>query len=126
MKKVAGKLRLDYSQYRELEAFAQFGSELDVATQRMLARGARVVEVLKQRQYDPMAVERQGAMIYAVNNGFLDDLKVALVRKWESDFLEFMEARHPEVMTRIRQEKKLSDELQADITQALEDFQALQ
>ena len=126
MKQVAGKLRLDYSQYRELEAFAQFGSELDQATQRQLGRGARVVEILKQPQYAPMSVEQQVAIIYAVNNGYLDDVAVADVKKFEIDFLEFLEARHPEVLQRLRQEKKISDELEADLAKGIKDFKALQ
>ena len=80
MKKVAGRLRLDLAQYRELEAFAQFGSDLDAATQRQLARGVRTVEMLKQPQYQPMPVENQVAVIYAVTNGYLDDVDVELVR----------------------------------------------
>ena len=126
MKQVAGKLRLDYSQYRELEAFAQFGSELDQATQRQLARGARVVEVLKQPQYDPIPVEKQVAVIFAVNNGYLDDVEVNDVRKWEDEFRSFVDARHPEVLQRIRTEKKLSDEVEADLKKAIEEFKALQ
>ncbi|MCH8256011.1 MAG: F0F1 ATP synthase subunit alpha, partial [Gemmatimonadetes bacterium] len=126
MKQVAGKLRLDYSQYRELEAFAQFASELDQATQRQLARGARVVEVLKQPQYDPMPIEKQVAVIFAVNNGYLDDVEVNDVRKWEDEFLSFVEARHPEVLQRISTEKTLSDELEADLKKAIEEFKALQ
>ncbi len=126
MKQVAGKLRLDYSQYRELEAFAQFGSELDQATQRQLARGARVVEVLKQPQYDPVPVEKQVAVIFAVNNGYLDDVEVNDVKKWEDEFQSFIDARHPEVLQRIRTEKKLSDEVEADLKKAIEEFKALQ
>ena len=126
MKQVAGKLRLDYSQYRELEAFAQFGSELDQATQRQLARGARVVEVLKQPQYQPAPIERQVAIIYAVNNGYLDDVEVADVAKFEQNLLEFLNARHPEVLDRLRREKKLGDELEADLVVAIKEFKALQ
>ncbi len=126
MKQVAGKLRLDYSQYRELEAFAQFGSELDQATQRQLARGARVVEVLKQPQYDPVPVEKQVAVIFAVNNGYIDDVEVNDVKKWEDEFRSFIDARHPEVLQRISTEKKLSDEVEADLKKAIEEFKALQ
>ena len=126
MKQVAGKLRLDYSQYRELEAFAQFGSELDQATQRQLARGARVVEVLKQPQYDPVPVEKQVAVIFAVNNGYLDDVEVNDVKKWEDEFQSFIDARHPEVLQRISTEKKLSDEVEVDLKKAIEEFKALQ
>ncbi len=125
MKQVAGKLRLDYSQYRELEAFAQFGSELDQATQRQLARGARVVEILKQLQYQPTPVEKQVAIIFAVNGGYLDDVEVNDVRKWEEDFHSFLDARHGEMLQRIRAEKKLSGEVEAEMKKAIEEFKAL-
>src|ERR671937_595311 len=92
MKQVAGRLRLDLAQYRELEAFAQFGSELDPATQRQLARGARVVEILKQPQYQPMPVELQVVVIFAVTNGLLDDVDVPDIKEWERGLLEFMAA----------------------------------
>ena len=92
MKQVAGRLRLDLAQYRELEAFAQFGSELDPATQRQLARGARVVEVLKQPQYQPMPVEQQVVVIFAVTNGLIDDVNVPAIKEWEKGLLEFMAA----------------------------------
>src|SRR5213596_1103383 len=97
MKQVAGRLRLDLAQYRELEAFAQFGSELDQATQKQLARGARVVEVLKQPQYQPMPVEQQIMVIFAVTNGYLDDVPVPEIRAWEQGFRDFMVAQHPDV-----------------------------
>ncbi len=126
MKQVAGKLRLDYSQYRELEAFAQFGSELDQVTQRQLARGARVVEVLKQPQYQPTPVEKQVAIIFALNGGYLDDVEVKDVRKWEEDFHSFLDARHGEMLQRLRAEKKLSDEIEAEMQKAIDEFKALQ
>ncbi len=126
MKQVAGKLRLDYSQYRELEAFAQFGSELDQVTQRQLARGARVVEVLKQPQYQPTPVEKQVAIIFALNGGYLDDVEVKDVRKWEEDFHSFLDARHGEMLQRLRAEKKLSDEIEAEMKKAIDEFKALQ
>ncbi|MFQ5810791.1 MAG: F0F1 ATP synthase subunit alpha, partial [Armatimonadota bacterium] len=125
MKQVAGRLRLDYAQYRELEAFAQFGSDLDQATQRQLARGQRIVEVLKQPQYQPMPVESQITIIYAVTNGYLDGVSVRDVHKWELDFHEFMQARHPEVLKAIRTKRALGDGLAADLRSAIEKFQAL-
>jgi F-type H+-transporting ATPase subunit alpha len=125
MKQVAGKLRLDYSQYRELEAFAQFGSELDQATQRQLERGARVVEVLKQPQYQPIPVEKQVAIIFAVNNGYLDDVDVGGIKKWEEAFHSFMDAQHPDLLERIKTEKKLTGDSEADLKQAIEEFKAL-
>src|SRR5215472_14622309 len=105
MKQVAGRLRLDLAQYRELEAFAQFGSELDPATQKQLARGARVVEVLKQPQYQPMPVEQQVMAIFAVTNGYLDDIDVSKLRERAQAFQEFMRAQHPEIGEEIRTKK---------------------
>src|SRR5213082_2814144 len=108
MKKVAGRLRLDLAQYRELEAFAAFASDLDAATKRQLERGARTVEVLKQGQYRPMVVEQQVIVIYAVTNGYIDDVDVSAIRAWEKGFHEFMAAQYPQVGERIRAEKVLS------------------
>jgi F-type H+-transporting ATPase subunit alpha len=125
MKKVAGPLRLSLAQYRELEAFAQFGSELDAATQRQLARGARTVEILKQPQYQPVPVERQVVAIYAVTNGYLDDVDVADIRKWEKDFLAFLDASHPEILQRLRSRKELSDELADELNDAITAFKPL-
>jgi F-type H+-transporting ATPase subunit alpha len=125
MKQVAGRLRLEYSQYREMEAFAQFGSELDQATQRQLERGARIVEVLKQPQYQTMPVEKQIAIIYAVTNGYLDDVAVHDVKKWEEDFQMFLNSHHPTVLERIAAEKELSDSLEADLKKAIANFKAL-
>src|SRR5690349_9362764 len=110
MKQVAGRLRLDLAQYRELEAFAQFGSDLDQATQRQLARGARIVETLKQPQYETMLVEQQIMIIYAVTNGLLDDVAVKDLRAWEKGFHEFMKAQHPEIGDEIRTKKAMSDD----------------
>ena len=124
MKSVAGRLRLDLAQYRELEAFAQFGSDLDAATQRQLARGARQVEILKQGQYQPMPVENQVAVIYAATNGLLDEIEVDHVPRWERGFHETMAATHQDVLDRIRTEGKLSDELTADLVAAIEGYNA--
>ncbi len=125
MKKVAGPLRLSLAQYRELEAFAQFGSDLDAATQRQLARGARTVEILKQGQYEPVPVEEQVVAIYAVTNGFLDDFDVAVIREWERQFIEWMRASRPEVLAAIRDKKELSDEVVQGITSAIEAFKPM-
>jgi F-type H+-transporting ATPase subunit alpha len=122
MKKVAGRLRLDLAQYRELEAFAQFGSDLDAATQRQLARGARTVEILKQPQYQPMPVEKQVVAIYAVTNGFLDSVAVDAIRAWESGFYEYLESRHEEVLNAIREEKVISDETKESLDTAIKGF----
>jgi F-type H+-transporting ATPase subunit alpha len=125
MKQVAGRLRLDYAQYRELEAFAQFGSDLDAATQRQLARGQRVVEVLKQPQYEPMPVARQILIIYAVSNGYVDDVAPRDVRQWERDFHEFVEARHPEILKGIQTKRSLDDAMLGDVKAAIEEFRAI-
>ncbi len=122
MKKVAGRLRLDLAQYRELEAFAQFGSDLDAATQRQLARGARTVEILKQPQYAPMAVERQIAVIYALVNGHVDGVPTEKVREWEAGFVEFMTSSHPEVLAAIVREKQITDEVEGPLKAAIGDF----
>jgi F-type H+-transporting ATPase subunit alpha len=126
MKQVAGRLRLDLAQYRELEAFAQFGSELDPATQRQLARGARIVEVLKQPQYRPMPVEHQVLIIFAVTNGALDDVDVPEIKAWEQGFQDFMHAQHPEIGEEIRTRKALSDDLTARLRRAIEEYKALE
>ena len=125
MKQVAGPLRLALAQYRELEAFAQFGSELDSATQRQLARGARTVEVLKQPQYAPVPVEKQVAILYAVVNGFLDDVEVKHIRKWEVDFLDYLEAAHPAVLEGLRTKKALDDDLTPRLKAAIGSFKPL-
>jgi F-type H+-transporting ATPase subunit alpha len=125
MKQVAGRLRLDLAQYRELEAFAQFGSELDQVTQRQLARGARVVEVLKQPQYQPMPVERQIMIIFAVTGGYLDDVRVEQIRAWEQGFLDFLAAQHQEIGEEIRSRRVLGDELAARLRAAIDEYKML-
>ena len=125
MKQVAGRLRLEYAQYRELEAFAQFGSDLDQATQRQLARGQRIVEVLKQPQYVPMAVEQQICIIFAVTNGYLDDVDPGKVRLWERDFSAFLDARHEKLMTALRTKKVLDEAAEQSLRKAIEEFKAL-
>ncbi len=125
MKQVAGRLRLDLAQYRELEAFSQFGSELDQATQKQLARGARVVEVLKQPQYQPMPVERQILIIFAVTNGYLDDVAVHQIKGWEQGFLDFMTAEHPEIGEEIRTRRVLTEDLTARVKAAIQEFKTI-
>jgi F-type H+-transporting ATPase subunit alpha len=122
MKGVAGRLRLDLAQYRELEAFASFASDLDAATKKQLDRGARTVEILKQPQYQPMPVELQVMVIYAVTNGFVDEIPVAEIRDWESGFLQFMSAQFPQVGDKIRTEKVLSKDLEAELKRAIESY----
>jgi F-type H+-transporting ATPase subunit alpha len=125
MKQVAGRLRLELAQYRELEAFAQFGSELDATTQKQLARGERIVEILKQPQYAPMAVEEQVMIIYAVTNGFLDDIAVDRVRAFELGFHEFMRTQRPQVGGQIVETGKLGDELVEELKAALEEYRQI-
>src|SRR6266446_666922 len=125
MKQVAGPLRLSLAQYRELEAFAQFGSDLDAATQRQLARGARLVEVLKQPPYQPVPVEKQVAIIFTVTNGYLDDVKVEHIRQWEREFLDYLEAKHPEILNDIRTKKALDDDLTGRLKRAIDAFKPL-
>src|SRR6266704_3301370 len=125
MKQVAGRLRLDLAQYRELEAFSQFGSELDQATQKQLARGARVVEVLKQPQYQPMPVERQVLLIFAVTNGYLDDVAVPHIKGWEQGFLDFMTAQHPEIGDEIRTRRVFTDDLTGRLRAAIDEYKKI-
>jgi len=125
MKQVAGRLRLDLAQYRELEAFASFASDLDAATKRQLERGARTVEVLKQGQYQPMPVEQQVMIIYAVTNGFLDDVDVADIQEWERGFHEYMHAQFPQVGNAIVKEKALSKENENALKQGIEAFKKM-
>jgi F-type H+/Na+-transporting ATPase subunit alpha len=124
MRKVAGTLRLDLAQYRELEAFAQFGSELDKASQAQLDRGARTVEILKQPQYQPVPVPEQVLIIWAAGNGKLDDIPVVDVRRFEAELFEFVRSRHSDLLDRIRDEGELSDELVAALEDALEAFRS--
>ncbi|HSR14525.1 MAG TPA: F0F1 ATP synthase subunit alpha, partial [Gemmatimonadales bacterium] len=125
MKQVAGPLRLSLAQYRELEAFAQFSSDLDPATQRQLHRGARLVEVLKQPQYRPMPVENQVAIIFAVTNGHLDDVDLRHIRQWERDFLDYLASSHGAVLSGIRTKKSLDDDLTAKLKAGIEAFKPL-
>ena len=122
MRSVAGRLRLDLAQYRELEAFSSFASDLDAATKRQLERGARTVEVLKQGQYMPMPVEQQVMIIYAVTNGHIDDVEVAKIREWERGFHEFMQAQFPQVAERVRKEKAISKEIEADLKRGIDEY----
>ena len=119
MKKVAGRLRLDLAQYRALEAFAQFGSELDKASRQQLARGARVVEILKQPQYQPQPVERQVVAIYVVTGGYLDDYPVEDAKRFVTSFNDYLETRHPEIPTAIRESGDLSDENEGALKTAI-------
>jgi F-type H+-transporting ATPase subunit alpha len=122
MRSVAGRLRLDLAQFRELEAFAAFASDMDKATKAQLERGARIVEVLKQPQYQPMPVDEQVMIIYAATNGYLDDIAVKNVRAWEKDFLGFMRKSYPQVGMAVQKEKALSKENEAALKAGIEAF----
>jgi F-type H+-transporting ATPase subunit alpha len=122
MKQVAGTLRLDLAQYRELEAFAAFGSDLDAATQRQLTRGERLVELLKQPQYQPLPMEKQVLVLYAGTKGYLDKYPLGAVTKYETDLYPFIENRFPEIFTDLVDKKEITSDLEAKIKKALDAF----
>ena len=122
MKSVAGTLKLDMSQYRELEAFAQFGSDLDESTQKKLSRGERIVEVLKQDETSPLEVEDQVIIIYAVTKGYLDDIPVEDITRFEREFIKFMQATHPEVGEAIVESGKLEEDTEENLKAAIKEF----
>jgi F-type H+-transporting ATPase subunit alpha len=122
MRQVAGSLRLDLAQYRELAAFAQFGSDLDKATLNQLNRGKRLVEVLKQPQYQPLGVEKQVIIIYAATNGFLDNVEVENVREFEIGLYQFLESRKPQLLSSLAEKKQIDDAVKADLNQSLKEF----
>jgi F-type H+/Na+-transporting ATPase subunit alpha len=124
MRQVAGTMRLDLAQYREMAAFAQFGSDLDKATQAQLAKGERLVEILKQDQYQPLPVEKQVAIIYAANNKYLDKLPVSDCRRFEAELYRYLDDRHPGVLSAIREKKVLDQEIEGKLKIALDEFQA--
>ena len=125
MKQVAGTLRLELAQYREMAAFAQFGSDLDQATQRQLNRGARLVELLKQGQYEPLPVEKQILIIYAGTNGFVDELPLTALKKYEQELYSFVESRHQDIFADILKKRELDSDLRAKMNKALEEFKAV-
>ena len=122
MKQVAGSLRLDLAQYREMAAFAQFGTDLDKATLQMLRRGERLMEILKQPQYQPMPVEKQILIIYAGTNGWLDEYPVEVLQRYEKELFRFVENRYPEVLKEIKEKKEIADELAEKIDKILSEF----
>jgi F-type H+/Na+-transporting ATPase subunit alpha len=122
MRSVAGSLRLDLAQYRELAAFAQFGSDLDKASQAQLNRGRRLVEILKQGQYSPVPVEKQVMIIFAGTNGYLDDLRVEDVRRFEAELYKFLDNSKPDLLNAIREKRELSDDIKKQVTDALKEF----
>ena len=125
MKQVAGTLRLDLAQYREMAAFAQFGSDLDQATQRQLNRGARLVELLKQGQYEPIPVENQILIIFAGTNGFVDYLPVTALKKYEQELFSFVDSKHEDLLDDILKKRELDDDLRERISKTLEEFQGV-
>ena len=125
MKKVAGKLRLDLAQFRELEAFAQFGSDLDENTRKQIERGRRTVEILKQDQYAPMPVENQIAILYALTNGFLDDVEVEKVKTWETDFHKYLKTSAKDVLKFIADKKELTDDVISKLEKTIKDFKEI-
>ncbi|MDQ0148813.1 F0F1 ATP synthase subunit alpha [Eubacterium multiforme] len=125
MKQVSGTLRLELAQYRELESFAQFGSDLDADTSRRLEKGKRMVEILKQNQYSPMPVENQVIILYAAVNDYLSDIKVEDIRKFEKDFLEYMDTQYREVGKEIVEKKVLTDELKASLEKGITEFKKI-
>ncbi len=125
MRQVAGSLRLDLAQYRELQAFSQFGSDLDRATQRMLARGERMVELLKQPQYKPQTVEEQVAVLFAGTRGLVDDLAIEQIGPFEQALIAHLKSSAPTTLAAIREEKQISKETEAALTQAIEEFKKM-
>ena len=124
MKQVAGTLRIDLAQFRELAAFAQFGSDLDKSTQNQLERGRRLTEVLKQGQYQPMPVEQQVLIIWTVSNGLADDIEVSELKRFEEGLFAFIENSHPAVLQTMRDKKSIDDDLKNAMKEAVEDFKA--
>jgi F-type H+-transporting ATPase subunit alpha len=122
MKQVAGQLKGDLAQFRELAAFAQFGSEVDAKTQSQIDRGKRIVEIFKQPQYSPVPVEVQVAVMWFVQNGYLDDVAVERVRECQTKLVDFLTSRKAELLAKIGKEKALSDALTAELKEAAEQF----
>jgi F-type H+-transporting ATPase subunit alpha len=119
MKQVAGTLRLDLAQYRELEAFAAFGSDLDAATQKQLTRGARLVEILKQPQYQPLPMEKQVTILYAGANGYLDEFPTDVLEKYEAGLYTFVEDRYPQIFSELKEKEEISDDLGKTMAEAM-------
>jgi len=122
MKKVSGQLRLDLAQFRELEAFAQFGSDLDEQTRAQIERGQRTVELLKQNQYSPIAMEEQVVVLYALTKGFMDDIAVDKILQWEDEFRKYMKSSHKDVLEEIAKTGKLEDDVAEKLEGAIKDF----
>ncbi|HOL82178.1 MAG TPA: F0F1 ATP synthase subunit alpha, partial [Ignavibacteriales bacterium] len=125
MKKVAGSLKIDLAQYRELEAFARFGSDLDAATKKVLARGERLVELLKQGQYAPVPVEKQVVAIYAGTKGYIDEIPTPAIKKYEKELLEYVENQAPEIFENIKTQKDISEETENKLKEVIEKFNSI-
>jgi F-type H+-transporting ATPase subunit alpha len=122
MKQVAGRLRLELAQYRELADFARFGSDLDKATVAQLTRGEKLVEILKQDQYIPMSIEKQVVIIFAATRGYLDDIPTGALRRFEGEFHDFMEKEFPDVMRELSREKKIEEAVEKELGRAIDRF----
>ena len=122
MRQVSGKLRLDLAQYKELVAFTQFGSELDKATQMQLTRGERMVEILKQGQLNPFSLSQQVMIIYAGINGFLDDLPIQAVQRFELEFFQHISQKHPDIIHEIDTKKEFSDDIKLKLNKGIASF----
>ncbi len=122
MRQVAGKLRLDLAQYNELAAFAQFGSDLDKSSRQQILRGERLVELLKQNQYQPLSASQQVMIIFAGTNGYLDDIEIEKVRKFETDLFSFIESKHPGIEKELNEKKVISDELKERLMSVIAEF----
>jgi F-type H+/Na+-transporting ATPase subunit alpha len=120
MRQVGGTLKLDLAQYREMAAFAQFGSELDPASQRLLHRGERLTEMLKQNQYDPLPMEKEVLIIFAANEGYFDKLEVSQIKPFERELYGFIDARHKELLDEIRTTREITDDLRRRLIAALD------
>ena len=122
MKKVAGPLKLELAQYRELEAFAKFGSDLDKATQQQLRRGARLTEILKQKQFKPVPVDKQIVFIWTATNGYFDDINVSLLNKLEVEFFNYLDDNHKELLYSLNEKRELTKEIVDGLKKAVEPF----
>jgi F-type H+-transporting ATPase subunit alpha len=125
MKQVAGTLRLDLAQYREKAAFAQFGSDLDNATRRQLARGEKLTEILKQDQYKPLAFEEQVLVIYAGTRGYTDEVETKSLKDYESQLKAYVDQKYPEILKEIRESGKIGDELKVKVDKAMTEFREI-
>ncbi len=125
MKQVGGTLKLDLAQYREMQAFAQFGSDLDPASQRLINRGARLTEMLKQKQYEPIPVEKEVAIVFAGNEGYLDKLEISQIHDFEQGLYGFLDTRHADVLAQIRDKREISDELRGKLKSALDGYEKM-